>query len=193
MKKALFLALIALMPFEMVCKRDSEITTEQIEIRKAQATVKRLMPNFKYENDSKTLQYKHVTFDSFVHTEKPSACIKSIIFNYTLYCKIEFNATNLLSITEITIKIDDEIMTVPGFSSQYDSVEILSINDDSIYKVLRFIATNPGKKIKVRLDGKNEHYNFTLDKMHHKAICETVSLYDALELLIKTATDPSKM
>jgi hypothetical protein len=196
MKKVLFLALVVPILVGLACKRDSEITIEQVEIAKAKVTLKRLMPNFKYEKDPGWVNYTHVEIDSFnIYTERPKAFIDLSIVNYKIFCSVIFNTTNLLFITKISVKIDDEIMTVSGFSSRRDDfMEYIRIEQDDLHKVLRFIAAaDLDKDVKVRLDGKKGHYDFTLDKMHHQAICETMSLLDALELLIKIATDPSKM
>jgi hypothetical protein len=173
----------------------------QIEIAAAKATVEKLLPNFEYEKikftEAKAYDHKN-NKDYFVETNNTlfnnpvfsAVAIQARIYNSILLFSSQFLSNNRLFHYKVLVNIDEKIMTVFGDYVNYhgDQLEYLLTDKNDI---LYFIAVNPDKEVKVRLKGyRDQHFDFTLDKAQHEAICQTVELYGALMILKRADIDP---
>jgi len=113
----------------------------------------------------------------------------------SLYACISGDSINMQSMLKKEISPKRIIITIDGKATSYESsnslcasmqidgvrVEIatLSFPDNSL---MRLIASRPQKVIRIRLSGAG-NVDFILSKTQHQAICETVELFDALQIV----------
>jgi hypothetical protein len=167
-------------------------TRTEIEI--AKATAERLLPNFSYSNYEVEGEISEI-YENVICSRNQTN-INTTIINDTLFEALNFLGTDRTLHDHIYIKIDKKSLTVVGFPT-FDSpltnglvIEHILFWSNTRGTASRFIAANPGKEVRVRLEGSGGTHDFTLTKDDHVAICQTVELYDALMILKDADIDP---
>jgi hypothetical protein len=202
MPRIVFLVAIALMSVCLACKNNTRTIEEdakptglsQVEIDAAKATAEMLLPNFNYLKDEfdKSEIYGH----KILNREKIGIMI--FIGDGLMIEYISYYGTSWLFIDRCYVSIDGEVLNVELQDSRdmkredrgnYVS-EIFTPSHIRRGTISRFIAANPDKIVRVRLQGSNDRHDFTLDKIEQKAICEVVKFYDALMILKRAGIDP---
>jgi preprotein translocase subunit SecG len=207
MKRVTFTIALVLMSISvcLCCKNNAKKNNgqkmpTQIEIETAKATIENLMPNFtchKIEFTQKK-SYHHNSRYGNIHpleflVNNPYSSIGSIqvfIYENSLSCSSEFWSNSRLNHKEISVNIDGKILTATATDlddRNHIRPEYLKIQKNDIPY---FIATNPNREVKVRLRNGDKHFDYTLDKIHQEAICQTVELCDALMILEAAGIDP---
>jgi hypothetical protein len=166
----------------------------QAEIETAKAVAEKLLPNFYcFKNEFDKMQV-------YVHKirEKTRTTILVDISGDSLIDSSEYYAKDWIFHDRFYIKIDEEIVTVKMSEPRckvltsnlvYERASPLPI-PTMVDIAARFIAANPDKEVRVRLEGSGGKHDYTLDKKVQEAICQTVELYDALMILKRAGIDP---
>jgi hypothetical protein len=167
-------------------------TRTEIEI--AKATAERLLPNFSYSNYEVEGEISKIYKNVICNRNQTN--IDTTIINDTLFEALNFFGTDQTPHDHVYIKIDKKSLTVVG-SPTFDSpltnsfvIERILFWSNMRGTASRFIAENPGKEVRVRLEGRGGTHEFTLSKEDHEAICQTVELYDAMMILKRVGIDP---
>jgi hypothetical protein len=168
-------------------------------VRSAKATISRLAPEFTFDRKGDSVSSVNKSLDRYRVQGMQAVINEKAKFWHSLFVEIQngelqatsryvfANKTHRLSHAKLTVEIDSIAMeaqlalTVQRLSIVGITTETATISNPG---VLRFIADNPDKKVNIRIDGEGgASKEYVLSEVAHKAIAQTLELYDAMETL----------
>jgi hypothetical protein len=177
---------------EIALQRRQDDLQKQQEIEVAKTTFKKLKAFFTYEKDefNNSIRYRHRSYSKY--NNGSGTTIRAWIWNNELSCTSVYVADDWIFHESFLVKIGDKTIEASGRTKH----EVVSGVIENVYpnqatedEILLFIAANPKADVRVRLSGKY-YKDYTLRKVHHEAICQTVELWNALKILSSNGIDP---
>ena len=172
------------------------------DIEAAKKTIEKLKNQFRIEKGEDEFD-EFATQITYTHKNYPEAKLPSLsVPVFKVYVSSDTDIDIIIASVSyqkinpkrILVKIDDKITTftaspatVNKFSTYGSTgldLTVYSLFPDSL-SLIRLIASHPKKEIRIRLSG-NENLDFSLPTEYHQAICETLELYNALQIVKKS-------
>jgi hypothetical protein len=172
-----------------IAKDSIKPATEDIkaadDVEAAKTKIEKLKKNFKISTDefTKTTTYIHKDSVSLVFPVLHAGIAGDHIFVVSIHTQKAIRPNSIIVI------IDDEVTSFKSImaDSHYTSLgrnicelTTFAFLDNSL---VRLIASHPQKEMRIRLSGSTGNVDFTLPKKYHQSICDTVELFDALQIV----------